>query len=75
MMPRLQAEEAFALAERVAIGTGSVEPGTSRDITRRWRDAIDGGTRRAAPAVTPTPQALGLLGIGVRRVPRKASTS
>lgn len=73
MMPRLQAEEAFAAAERVALGTGSVEKGAAREIARRWSRAMD-VDRRASPAVKATPQALGLLGIGVRRVPRKAAT-
>lgn len=71
MLPRLQADEAFAGAEQVAIGTGSVEARASKAITARWSRAIEDGRRRS-PAVKATPRVLGALGIGVRRVPRKA---
>jgi len=74
MLPCLQAEEALDDVERVAVGTGSVEPSASRDLTQRWARTIEGGRRVAAPAVKATPQALGLLGIGVRRVVRKPVT-
>lgn len=75
MMPRLQAEEAFAAAERLAIGTGSVEKGAAREITRRWTRTIEGGAARQTPIAKATPTALGVLGIGVRRVARKGVTS
>lgn len=75
MMPRLQAEEAFAAAERVAVGSGSLEPRASREITSRWTRTIDGDRRIGQPAVKASPRTLGLLGIGMRRVPRQAPTS
>lgn len=74
MIPRLQAEEAFAVAERVALGTGSVEKGAAREITRRWTRTIDGDRGSRVPAAKPTPGALSLLGIAVRRVVRKPVT-
>lgn len=66
MLPRLQAEESFMVVERLAIGTGA--SATPREILRRWREAA--GSGRQPAAVKATPRALGLLGIGVRRVPK-----
>lgn len=68
LIPQLQAEEAFAGAERVGIGTGSFKESDQKAVMRRWRDALPTTGRRASRA---TPRTLAALGIGFRRVPVK----
>jgi len=47
MIPRLDAEESIAAAERVAVGTGSSKsPGT---VIKRWERNAGGGAFRPAP--------------------------
>lgn len=70
MMLKLQAEEAFAAAERIAMGTGSLSEGDAREVRRRWGQALEADGRRAAAAVPATPAQLRSVGIGVRRVLR-----
>lgn len=73
MLPQLQAEESLLMAERLAVGTGAMEKGERRRLMRSWRRAA-----QAAPALSARtflaspPEALAAMGIGVRRVPRRA---
>ncbi len=65
MIPRLEAEESIAAAERVAIGTGSSKsPGA---VIKRWERLAGGGALRpAAPPAMFSPEVLAK--IPVRRV-------
>ncbi len=62
------------MATRVGVGTGSLSRGDQGAITREWLATAAGpavgpaGSRPAAPPAAT----LGAMGIGVRRVPRKA---
>lgn len=68
-LPRLSAEESLMAAQRIAVGTGSLQKGDGRRIAEGWQ-------RMAAqhrPVVRPTDEAMYAaqmagLGIGVRKV-------
>jgi hypothetical protein len=68
MMPRLEAEESFRSANRIAVGTGALSKDASRGVTGAWRAAagLSVARRQAAPSL------LRHAGIGRRLVPRAA---
>lgn len=65
MLSRLQAEEAIRNFNQIAAGTGNVEQEHRRALVASWE-------RYANPVrpkpITPHPQQLGAVGIGVRLV-------
>ena len=63
MLPRLHAEESLTTASRVALGSGTLEPKSARDLQYRWAKTADGGRTKTRKA---TPEALARVGIGVR---------
>ena len=67
MMPRLLAEESLLLAERVAVGTGSLKAGSGKRILNRWRRESQ-ATGRAKPV---SPDRLAVMGVGMRTVSRR----
>lgn len=74
MLTRLEAEEAMAESERVAMGSGSYQQDTQRVILDRWqRQAQPSGSPSVAQK--PTEDDLAVMGVGVRRVPRARQSS
>jgi len=67
MMPRLLAEESLRMADRVAVGTGSLKRGSAAKIINRWRREAQ-ATARAKPI---SPDRLAVMGVGIRTVPRR----
>lgn len=65
MLPRLQAEEAFA---GLAVNTGELKEDGFKAYQRQWSDAMRpiGAVTRERPR--PNPAQLAAIGIGVRRV-------
>lgn len=61
---RLQAQESLLAVNRIAVALGG--EGT-RQVAAAWQR--DAGRTPLAPATLPSPQRLGTMGIGVRRVP------
>jgi hypothetical protein len=63
-IPALAAEEALTSAQRVAMGSGTLDPHDARALHREWRRAAFGNVRpqKAAPAD------LAAFGIGYRVV-------
>lgn len=66
MLPRLQAEESMLAMTRVAMGTASVEKEARRSILHDWQEAATPG--RTVTRVTPSPDQLRGIGIGVHAV-------
>jgi hypothetical protein len=62
MLPRLQAEEAFA---GMAVNTGHLQDEAFKAVTRRWREVIE--PTGARPRQRVNPHALAAIGIGFRR--------
>lgn len=74
-LPRLNAEEAIATAERVALGSGRYEREDARRIMGRLREAVGEPVtdlpKRKTSAPLPAEQ-FRQMGIGVDIVPRSA---
>lgn len=67
MLPRLQAEEALRVSERVAVGSGSLRREASQAVVREWARQARGDQ----PAPRATSQTLSGSGIGYRRVVKR----
>jgi hypothetical protein len=67
MIPRLGAEETLAVAEAVALGSGTMNAGARRRRVNELKRIA--GARRAPPA---DPRALAMMGIAVEVVPPAA---
>ena len=52
------------MAQRVAVGSGTMKQHDSRSILNEWRRSARAGSRRGA-AVKPSPEQLAAIGIGV----------
>lgn len=74
MLPRLQAEEALADAERMAVGAGNRTPEFNRSATTRWMATA--GVKRAVRKAT-SPEEFAAMGINVvfEPVPAKEAPS
>lgn len=68
MLDRLDAQESLLMAQRIAVGTGSLKGNTGRQWAEEW--ALAGrGESAPEPRTGPTPPqvVLGRIGIGVRK--------
>jgi len=77
MLPQLTAEESIRDANRVALGTASMEKSDRRKLSAAWQRQARGEshsqTVRAPRAGPPSREALAALGIAVQTVPRSAT--
>lgn len=71
MLPRLAAEEAFAVAEQVAIGTGCIDRDDAKRVTARWLEAAH---RTAVKPKKIRPEMLRAFGIGFQIVEGSSAT-
>lgn len=71
MLPRLAAEESFAMAEQIAIGTGSTDRDNAKRVTDRWLKAAN---RTAMKPKKIRPDMLQAFGIGYQVFESPAST-
>jgi len=70
-MPRLEAEESIAQANRIAVGTGKVDADERRRMTREWARLANGPLFKRGPR--PSADELGQMGIEIRHVPANRS--
>jgi len=67
MLPRLEAEESVAMANRIGMGTGSLTEEDQKALSREWAART---AQPDAPASTPNPAPLAQMGFAVRRIPK-----
>lgn len=67
MLPRLTAEESLSMADRIAVGTGSLKREAANRLINAWQRAAQGQEKKAAQRATPN--ALIAMGIGYEVVP------
>lgn len=66
MLPRLRAEESLLESNRTALGSGVLSREDASKLGSRWERVAN--NQGGPTAQRATPQVLGAMGIGVRRV-------
>jgi hypothetical protein len=74
MLPRIDAEEAIAEAERIAVGSGSMKPGSRTEVIAAWRRVAEVDVVRRPRDREAHRAALAAAHIGIRVVKRGATT-
>jgi hypothetical protein len=64
-IPRLRAQESLVVAQRIAVGTGSMKKGAAGPILRQWKRDATGGQPRTRERKPANPATLAAMGIRV----------
>lgn len=73
MLPVIQAQQAMAAAEQVAVGVRGLPPAAHRDVLTRWRRVAAQGSRPATLDARQLATMTRSSGIGYRVVEAKAA--